>query len=749
MSYPPGVVMAAKYTEEIVLRKSKGHFWCRCILSCTMCLLLVALGVHVLMIWYCDAFSNLPKEAFFVTTAENYEYGGENLLEEKFSANLLVQSKSYCSIESCGTVTCNSVPGNMDAGQIAGNFIDTVYKKMCANSNTVLRLKFVNSTFPENKLCESWLKIDVKLSELTFENCRLIEIHENAFSKNIFKDLTSLSITRNNIESFKKLIFRNFSNLQSLSIRENRIIQVDPNLLKYVGKTLQSLQLDQSIYDVNVLYNLTGKTSLPKLQILSIRDNSIRKISSVTFQGIPNVKSLYMDRSEIQKIDESSFIPFAKSIRQINLNNNKITTLSKLLLSSILNSNKQFKLTIHENPWNCDCELEWMKSLIKDHPNIFQAIPNCQTPLYNTDKSFVDATFCEISTSQVPIVTPETTKDSSTAFPQDGTTLSQLPLNVTTANPTTEIRGDPNTVKLICQDLSDWRKNSRILLSTVDYEFESRYPEFSIEEMDDYTVLINLTSADATFTLIWYKSKTTYTNESLTEFVKCVKNIKSSYIVSDLQPGSSYVICLMVKDERNPSPFNCLPLMTKPTYESRVWLTNRHKVTAILLLSALVISFCILGALLSFFVIRRNPALLRGSKRVMVVRHRTADAIVLPEGVQISSRRNGKTLKVSNESETFHTTGYITPIGKRRPLIRKDSNTSGVSSHSSGTSYVSGIEPTVGQLMSWRIGRIKNKISLKEVQVPPPLPPHPQHGLIPSLSLNVDSARDEEWNQEN
>ncbi|XP_024944131.1 leucine-rich repeat transmembrane protein FLRT3 isoform X2 [Cephus cinctus] len=593
MSYPPGVVMAAKYTEEIVLRKSKGHFWCRCILSCTMCLLLVALGVHVLMIWYCDAFSNLPKEAFFVTTAENYEYGGENLLEEKFSANLLVQSKSYCSIESCGTVTCNSVPGNMDAGQIAGNFIDTVYK------------------------------------------------------------------------------------------------------------------------------------------------------------GIPNVKSLYMDRSEIQKIDESSFIPFAKSIRQINLNNNKITTLSKLLLSSILNSNKQFKLTIHENPWNCDCELEWMKSLIKDHPNIFQAIPNCQTPLYNTDKSFVDATFCEISTSQVPIVTPETTKDSSTAFPQDGTTLSQLPLNVTTANPTTEIRGDPNTVKLICQDLSDWRKNSRILLSTVDYEFESRYPEFSIEEMDDYTVLINLTSADATFTLIWYKSKTTYTNESLTEFVKCVKNIKSSYIVSDLQPGSSYVICLMVKDERNPSPFNCLPLMTKPTYESRVWLTNRHKVTAILLLSALVISFCILGALLSFFVIRRNPALLRGSKRVMVVRHRTADAIVLPEGVQISSRRNGKTLKVSNESETFHTTGYITPIGKRRPLIRKDSNTSGVSSHSSGTSYVSGIEPTVGQLMSWRIGRIKNKISLKEVQVPPPLPPHPQHGLIPSLSLNVDSARDEEWNQEN
>lgn len=534
-------------------------------------------------------------------------------------------------------------------------------------------------------------------------------LDSDAFSTVQFYNLTSLAIIDGRISLLEKSLFDSLTNLEELVISNNAIARVDDDLLAGTAKALQVIQINNAIYSSDVLISIIGRSQLPNVLLLSLTGNQIDTISSDVFKGVPNVQSLYLTNSGISSVEYGAFEPLSGSIRQLFLSENKLSFLPINSFDSILKVNPNFRLTLANNEWNCECELEWLKNLTSAQLMIVADEPRCMTPERNAMIKLSEADFCS-----------------------DGSETTMLPVNVTV---TTD-----NLVTLTCTvDEETPTIPSRKLLSTLELKFHVKFPDYSIQEVETGTVYVNLRNTTSAYTLIWF-------DNDIEDSVNCMTNVKNSIYLDQLQPGVSYTICLLDIARHLTSPFNCLSLQTTPVYNERLWLANKDKTTAISILIVVLIFVCLMSVTGSYYVVRENPKLLKGSKRIIMVRHRAAEAIVLPEGITVDYGNLPKA--AASISRSSSQKDYVSPVNQRRLLSRKSSSVSGTSSRtgSSGNSYVSGIEPTSVQLMAWRIRRIKEIMSCNKTtdgeESLPPIPP-PRH-KIPSVSLNLEERSSNE-----
>ncbi|XP_076754273.1 uncharacterized protein LOC143425414 [Xylocopa sonorina] len=627
---------------------------------------------------------------------------------------------TYCRITPCNAVSCSSIPRNIDPGTVASKFIESDFKFQCENFQSVA-LSFDSCVFPGNTLRKDWLRTSVSIEELTFSSCSLREIEDDAFLSSIYDQTRKVTMINNNLAALRASMFRHLNKLQGLVIQRNLIKSAEFNLLEPLASSLTSLELDEAIDDREVLRNITGTPDgLWNLQMLSLRGNSIPVIDAQLFTGVSAVKSLYLDNSKVKTVSDDVLKPMISSIVQMMLNDNNIASLPEGLANSLLNAvdyHANFKLGIHNNPWRCECDLKWMQDLIRSHLSMLVQIPTCKTPQINAGMSFTTAEFCYPTSSTVTVTTPRHTKPDSTE-----------PDKTTTPMPTTI----KETVEVTCTSAYDRLSTvgSRKLLSADTLPFQSRFPNFSISNVHDESLLVQLPDMDDGVTLFWFSNDDT--NRSLS----CVKNVNSSYLVRNIDPDTTYTICLLNDNEGTASPLNCLAATTNPTYGARTWLTNSDKSLVFIACALSVILLLIVGGVLSFLTVMRHPKLLRGNKRVMVVKHRNVDAIVLPRGVDMNDEKQGRENEAPYESKS-QTDGYVVPLPPARKSLTPMSRRSEMSLHSDEHSYVSEIEPTESQLDSWRLLRMKSDLE-KEKSVAPPLPPHPSDA-IPSLSLAVDT----------
>lgn len=121
---------------------------------------------------------------------------------------------------------------------------------------------------------------------------------------------------------------------------------------------------------------------------MSLRYNNIPIIDSQLFSGVFNVISLYLSKSNIKTVCPDAFAPMSRPVKQIFLNDNFLTILSKGLFDMIIQSNIDFfGLTINNNFWHCDCELKWMQDMMRDHSNVIKKDLICNSPEINTKTS--------------------------------------------------------------------------------------------------------------------------------------------------------------------------------------------------------------------------------------------------------------------------------------------------------------------------------------------------------------------------
>lgn len=148
--------------------------------------------------------------------------------------------------------------------------------------------------------------------------------------------------------------------------------------------------------------------SLENLLRLDLSDNAFASVSAHAFDGLYNLEQLKLDTMErLERVDAHAFqelynlqilecsfnrrlsfvhadafrSPEAKRgeytgrVRELRLRQNALTTLDRLLLPWM----RVGTVDLQENPWHCDCRLQWMKTIVahKDSsgPNV-----RCHSP---------------------------------------------------------------------------------------------------------------------------------------------------------------------------------------------------------------------------------------------------------------------------------------------------------------------------------------------------------------------------------
>lgn len=615
------------------------------------------------------------------------------------------RTANYCQIQTCDAVSCSNIP--YDSGTVVSDFIENKFKVDCNRAKSV-KLSFDGCEFLENTLRRNWLGTNLSIEELTFTSCSLDEIDDDAFSLPIYKWTRTITMVKNKLTTLRKATLRHLEALQALNIREDIIESAEFNLLEEAAGSLTTLDLTQAINDREVLRNITGGTAmLSSVEILRLSGNTIFEIDAKLFAGVPKVKSLYLDNSNIKTVCSDTLKPMASSIEQLMLHDNNIVWLPEELLDSVSKLNV-FRMIVRNNSWHCDCNLKWLKDFVENQSEYLI----CKTPRENANKSFSQADFCP----------PSTTVLESTESTQHWATSTQQIQSSEQTTPTFPVE----TVPVTCNHAESHAQtfNTRKLLST-DFQFASRFPDFYVSEILDHSIQVSLPDFSEGVTLLWFDNENTSS-------LGCVKNVRRSYQLRDIDQQTAYTICLLDDNSDKVSPLNCLAVTTKSIYESGAWLTNADKSLVLLVLTLSLIMLFLVGGILSFLLIRRHPTLLRGSKRVMIVKRRNVDAIVLPKGVNIDEGKQ--------EEGKPHEDDYVTPLPPKRMLVPGASRLSRRSFQSDRHSYISQMETTESQLALWGLARLRSDQE-KQKSIAPPLPPHPSDS-IPSVSQTIDTKND-------
>lgn len=552
-------------------------------------------------------------------------------------------------------------------------------QKQCNDVKLIKSLTFKNCHFPNEKLTKNWLTTNYSISSLTFEENELSFIEKNSFSSIIFDNLKSLNILKSKIPKLSKYIFNELDHLQSLTIQENKILQVDNYLFENIADTLETLVLDESINNTNIFINMTKNCQLSKVQLLSLQRNHFDNLPDNFFNDTPNILSLYMDWSNIRTINSSIFKSTTK-IQQIFLNNNQLTTLPFNIFNPIIEKNLNLRITMNDNPWKCDCKFLWIQNIINNYPNLFSTIPECKNPHYNIGLNFKQANFCGNLTSS-------------------------------------DVSSDENYTNISCDDI----KNLNLPNSTLLYRIKSENNNdfFSIEKLNNNSIQINININGNMKTLIWFKA------DSLSR-INCVENLKNSIILKDFDDNSYYEFCLLDNNTEN-NYLNCLEINIKSNNQDK-WLMNSDKPIVWTLIVSFNIFFYIIGGVCGFFLVRKYPTLLKGSKKVIMIKNKNIKALALSKGIKYDE--NNKRVRAKN----INNSDYLTPLERRK--IHNDEDYYG---DGGSGGYETIKMPTRNSRISASISSIvMNLRETNESSVPPSPPPHPRPNDLPILSSIVD-----------
>ncbi|KAK0085124.1 hypothetical protein PV325_005744, partial [Microctonus aethiopoides] len=613
----------------------------------------------------------------------------------------MISETNYCVINECKTIICTSI-SSLDPGAVASNFISHIFKIQCPTTRIISNLIFQDCKFPDGKLKNCWLISNMKINEIRFENCELSEINIGAFAAKNFANTVSLTIINTQITILKSYYFNEMKKLRKLMIHDNIITEAEYNLLNAVSETLQIIELDRSIINPNVLLNITTGKQLSQVQLVSLQGNNIPNLSQAILNSFPNILSLYLDSSKIINVNVNTFTSI-NFIQQIFMNNNLIKTLPNGLFDNLLLHNPNFKLSVINNPWHCNCQLNWMQKMIIKYPKIFMTIPNCQTPEINGEKSFLNAEFCHESSDNV------TTTENNTSIIINNSTQAQ-----------NNSKNDEKFIKILCQNsqlIQLEYLNKKFIYKSDNKLLKKSSQDFSLHQYNNGSVAVVINNYHETITtILWFNINEE--NDNKIKNINCIKTITKLTMLNNFLKDTTYIICVVEKIQSTPLPFNCLTFKTN----EKIWLLNSDKSIILSIYSLTLILFGLFGSGICLLIVRRNPSLLRGSSRVIMVKQSCVKAMVLPKGINYSSihnRRLNKKIIATPAAISNVTNNYLTPIETR-------------------TNYSSNIYESI-------YNETIDNNDLKLIK-PPPLPPHPHHGIyqqLSSLSWKIDRQNSE------
>lgn len=183
-----------------------------------------------------------------------------------------------------------------------------------------------------------------------------------------------LNVSGNNFQILPSRVFqeRGLINLQKIFLSECKLGEIAKDAFVQLTNLVE---LDLS-YNLLTSVPSTALSECPSLRRLLLNSNPIRVIKSDAFHQLSSLVFLDLSSSQLDLIEPHAFRGLTK-LQFLKLESNRLQTLSPQV---VIDLPALYSLDLHQNQWNCDCELkparEWM---IRN--NVPQSIPpTCTTP---------------------------------------------------------------------------------------------------------------------------------------------------------------------------------------------------------------------------------------------------------------------------------------------------------------------------------------------------------------------------------
>ena len=167
--------------------------------------------------------------------------------------------------------------------------------------------------------------------------------------------LKSLSIADSGISKIPDLWFLDLPCLRSLNLDNNDIRDIPDNAFDGIGHSLTTLEING-----NKLKRLS-RASLRKLvalESLEASHNRLRRIYARTFNASKNLMRLDLSHNSIKDVSPFAFEGM-DNIATIDLRVNQMITLDERIFT--WEGARLRAVHLAENPWLCNCLLQWMK----------------------------------------------------------------------------------------------------------------------------------------------------------------------------------------------------------------------------------------------------------------------------------------------------------------------------------------------------------------------------------------------------
>ncbi|XP_067878001.1 leucine-rich repeat transmembrane protein FLRT1-like [Heterodontus francisci] len=397
----------------------------------------------------------------------------------------------------------------------------------------------------ENYLDEFPINLPKSLKELHLQDNNIRAITHDALSR--IPLLEKLHLDDNSVStvSIEEDAFADSKHLKLLFLSRNHLSSIPTGL----PKTLEELRLDDNRIATIPHYAFKGLVSLRRL-VLDGNLLANQRIADETFSRLQNLTELSLIRnslifpppnlpaSNLQKLylqdNLISYIPanaFSKmrQIQRLDISNNNLTTLPKGVFDDLANLSQ---LLLRNNPWYCGCKMMWLRDWLQTtafHINVRGLM--CQGP----DK---------VRGMAVKDINTEMDECFEINLHGSNTAVKTTPI-VHTATAT---QGMQFTYK-------PRRPNLKPPDSAVDYPLSGRSgaKPIIINVMpltaDSIRITWRATLPVTSFRLSWLRLDHNPSVGSITETL--VQGDKTEYLLTALEPKSTYIICMVTMEASN------------------------------------------------------------------------------------------------------------------------------------------------------------------------------------------------------
>ncbi|XP_023259854.1 leucine-rich repeat and fibronectin type-III domain-containing protein 4-like [Seriola lalandi dorsalis] len=298
-------------------------------------------------------------------------------------------------------VTCCLLPSLIGAGETWGVVSACPFHCVCRNLSESL------STLCADKgLLFVPPHVDRRTVELRLADNFITEVGGNDFVN--MTGLVDLTLSRNTIHLIRPMAFADLESLRSLHLDGNRLTSLGPRDLAGL------VNLQHLIVNNNQLVKVSAQAFddfLLTLEDLDLSYNNLRRVPWESIQNMASLHTLNLDHNLIDHIAEGVFGELYKLAR-LDMTSNRLRTLppdplfarSQTGAISPTPYNAVISLNFGGNPLHCNCELLWLRRLIRGDD-----METCATPAHLAGRYFWSIPEEEF-TCEPPLITRHTHK---------------------------------------------------------------------------------------------------------------------------------------------------------------------------------------------------------------------------------------------------------------------------------------------------------------------------------------------------